>query len=336
MGAADEDQEEARPAEPEAEALVVPVKRGLELPPRQGLRRRRAAETEPAPADADQPRALPPQKVQKASPAVQKTEASRRLLPGDLICGNCGEGNPPSRKFCSRCGASLESAKEVPEPWWRRLRPHPKTLKAGERPGQAGVKSKRFHLPELRRIMRAVRWILGLTALIAALVFTLYAPARNWLTHSMNVAKTDAIDKVDPQYAPIRPSSAAASVSIGNHGPQNCVDGFTNTFWAAPSDSPDLTLKFTFESPTTVNRALIDSGDTKDFSGYDRPKKLHFVFSDGQSDDITLKDESSSQKVTVKHAKKIDWMEIHFESFYDSINGSGQVAITNMQFYTRK
>ncbi|MEU6284012.1 zinc-ribbon domain-containing protein [Streptomyces sp. NPDC047028] len=286
--------------------------------------------------DRDHPPALPPQEAKTKAPVVTKTKPTRRLLPGDLICGNCGEGNEPTRRFCSRCGASLETATRVKEPWWRRLLPKPKTLKAGERPGQPGVKTGWLRRPDFRRLFRALRWFLGVVGLLAGLVFTLYSPARSWLAHEVGHAKQDAIREVDPQYTPIRPASAAATVSLQDHGPQNSVDGFNNTFWAAPSSSPDLALRYTFESPTTVSRLLVDSGNKQDFSGYDRPKKIHMVFSDGKSNDITLKDESSGQDITIKNAKKIDWMELHITSVYDSINGSGVVAITNVQFYTRK
>jgi len=46
---------------------------------------------------------------------------SRKLRPGDKICGDCGEGNNANRRFCSRCGASLDEAAVVRTKWWRKL-----------------------------------------------------------------------------------------------------------------------------------------------------------------------------------------------------------------------
>ena len=48
-------------------------------------------------------------------------EPPTRRHPGDLICGQCGEGNDPVRHFCRRCGNSLDEAIAVRLPWYRRF-----------------------------------------------------------------------------------------------------------------------------------------------------------------------------------------------------------------------
>src|SRR5204863_3592046 len=54
--------------------------------------------------------------------------------PGDLICGNCGTPNDPSRHFCKACGRSLATAVPARKPpWWRRFFPERKPLAAGQR-----------------------------------------------------------------------------------------------------------------------------------------------------------------------------------------------------------
>ena len=45
--------------------------------------------------------------------------------PGDLVCGECWQGNDPARKSCSRCGytlseAEVAGAQVTEDPWWRR------------------------------------------------------------------------------------------------------------------------------------------------------------------------------------------------------------------------
>ena len=107
---------------------------------------------------AQTPEAMKPQVAKKQAKVIQKTKPTRRLKPGDLICGECGEGNPPARKFCSRCGTSLEAAKLVKKKWWQKLIPKRKvkTLEVGERPGVGGVKGKKARKPMgavLRRIL---------------------------------------------------------------------------------------------------------------------------------------------------------------------------------------
>ena len=69
--------------------------------------------------------------------ARQKTAPTRVVNPGDLVCGQCGEGNDPNRRFCRRCGASCRRAAVFTLPWyrrwWRRLTTR-KTREAGDRP----------------------------------------------------------------------------------------------------------------------------------------------------------------------------------------------------------
>jgi ribosomal protein L40E len=54
----------------------------------------------------------------KPRPQAAKGPSSSSIRAGDLICHRCGEGNPPERKFCRRCGTSLESAERArPRRW---------------------------------------------------------------------------------------------------------------------------------------------------------------------------------------------------------------------------
>src|SRR5207302_9274006 len=100
-------------------ALVAPVVPGAAAPPRT------LAPTLPRTASADpvdQPRAVLPQDA-RPQRAVSKAAPTHPPQAGDLICGECGEGNAATRRFCSRCGASLAVAERVRIPWWRRLFP---------------------------------------------------------------------------------------------------------------------------------------------------------------------------------------------------------------------
>ena len=73
-----------------------------------------------------QPEAQPPGEIRRPVPPTFEPRVERN--PGDLICGQCGVGNGPTRKFCRSCGAPLAEAVVVHIPWWRRLfRRHPKT-----------------------------------------------------------------------------------------------------------------------------------------------------------------------------------------------------------------
>lgn len=93
----------------------------------------------PAPDSAPAPR-TPQEAMAHAAPKLAPVP-KRSIKPGDLVCGQCGEANEPSRRFCRKCGALLvEEAPQTPLPWWRRLfkrlvtRKPKQALRAGERP----------------------------------------------------------------------------------------------------------------------------------------------------------------------------------------------------------
>ncbi len=81
--------------------------------------------------------------VKASRPAARKRPVrqppSRKIEPGDRICGACGEGNPPARNFCSRCGTTLAAAEVVKRRWWQRLVPRRRrrSSEAGARPWQS-------------------------------------------------------------------------------------------------------------------------------------------------------------------------------------------------------
>ena len=116
-------------------------------PPRQG-----PPAQPPAQADARSPAgppAAPPAQAlvvpvgQPQQPAAPAPKARRRpvappepLDPGDLICGNCGMGNRPTRKFCRRCGTDLAEAEVARVPWWRRLCQADEAGQGGRQPSE--------------------------------------------------------------------------------------------------------------------------------------------------------------------------------------------------------
>jgi TIR domain len=106
----------------------------------------------------------------RKKPATRNVAPTRSPQPGDLICGECGEANSPSRKFCGRCGASLASASTFPPTWWRRIVPRRrrKALVAGERPWNKDVPSPGEK--DKPRWFVAIRWVVGLAIALLVLI----------------------------------------------------------------------------------------------------------------------------------------------------------------------
>ncbi|TNU73291.1 zinc ribbon domain-containing protein [Miniimonas arenae] len=191
-----------------------------------------------APVRPGRPRATPPP---PPKPAADEPPPS----PGDLVCGSCGAGNAPTRKFCRRCGASLvDAAVQGRRSWWSRLwRPEPKAApKAGYRP----------NVRRLRFPTRGVVTLLVIGALVAV-GFTFRPELESFaLTVQDRVAGSDTIN----------PVGVAASSAAPDHPADLVRDGTTNLSWQpeAPGDGVGQFLDFTFGEPFRLTRVLVMPG----------------------------------------------------------------------------
>jgi hypothetical protein len=283
-----------------------------------------------------EPEEVLPQAARKRTTVVEKTKPTRRLEPGDLICGDCGEGNAPTRKFCSRCGNTLDSAVVIRPPWWKRLIPKrkPKVLDAGARPGQKGVKSRQR--PSLKRLIKPVRRVASIILLVLTILYGLSATFRERVNSRWSNAKNRVESKINPDYLPVRPSSAQANNFRPEHPGTLAVDGFTNTFWVAPAGGRvEPTLVLVFSEAIDLDRAIVRNGSALNFQGSNRAKDLHLVYSTGQSFDVTLKDTPDQQELDIDNGQKIKSVEIHVMSVYQSLQGT-DLAISEMEFFTQK
>jgi hypothetical protein len=205
----------ARPAGPDSQpAEAVPdVRTGPSTP---------QAAVQPAPAE--EPAAVKPA-VPVSRPAPLKEPTPRRgISPGDLICGNCGEGNDPTRRFCRRCGSTLaEATTAVPVrlPWWRRLftRPPKDPAPAGTRPTPSG---------------RTRRWgclssAIARTALVVVVVVVVLFAAVPSLRRQVTRDATRVRRDIDPNHPKIALQSATATGSGGCPAP-NVQDNST-VYW---------------------------------------------------------------------------------------------------------
>lgn len=288
-------------------------------------------------APGAQPEAVVPQSTARRPPPVQPSKPTRRPQPDDRICGQCGEGNPPIRKFCSRCGATLEHAVVVKAPWWRRLVPRrrPKVLPAGDReapdPLAPHAKPRRKRKPITARI----RTVVAVVLFVGTLVYGIHPPFRDAVNERWTSAKDRVQAIVKPQFVPVHASGAQATTESPDHPGPLAVDGFKNTFWVAPGAAAEPTLVLTFAEPVDLKRAIVRNGSSEDFQKSHRAKDLHFVYSTGQSFDATLTDTPEEQKVRLKEAQGVTSVEIHVTSVYRSLQGN-DLAITEIELFTKK
>jgi hypothetical protein len=338
------------PIDPEvAAALVAPVPSASPptLPPRPDGAP--AAATPPGATTAPgSPGAVAPQTPQapQRKVVVQKTKPTRALQPGDLVCGECGEGNPPSRKFCSRCGNSLLNAVVAKVPWWKRIfRRKPKTLEAGERPWKGGKSGKQKKKRSgFAKVLVPLRRIIAALALVGSLAYGMYSPFRNWVNGKYNTAKDKVNTIIHPQFDEVHAAPGTTSNVVEGvpgfdpaHPADKAIDTFKNTEWVAPAPSDALKpeLDITLATTADLDKAIIRGGSFDNFSGFHRAKTLTFIYDNGQSYVVQLKDKSEPQTVTLKHGAKVLHLRIVVTDIYPSFNGT-QLAITEIELWSKK
>ncbi len=265
----------------------------------------------PTPSMPAQPKAVEPAAVQpvavqpaaarpRVTPKPVAAPPSKRLNPGDLICGQCGEGNEPVRKFCSRCGQSLATATVATTSWWRKVFPRrkAKVLAAGERPrGKASGRGFSFG-----GLVRTIGLIVVAAILLGGLAYGAFPSFRTTVNNQVSSIVNNFTGKISAP-TPVHATSVKASSAATGHDGSLAVDAFSNTFWEAPlKTDPHPTLTVGFAPGTNVSVMLFISGNTANELSTARPKALHLVFSNGASQNITLVE--LGELATVQHHRR--------------------------------
>jgi len=274
---------------------------------------------------------------ERTARAAVKQPPNRPLQPGDLICGDCGEGNPPNRKFCSRCGTSLESAVAVKAPWWRKLIPKrkAKVLEAGSRPGRGGVRTRSRRAAALAKVMPTIRKVVAVVLLVSGIVYGAFTPFRGMVNDRVAAVKHRIDRIINPQYDPVNVTGFSATAQVRGHDAGKAVDGFKNTYWAAPTGGREVVLILRFNQKVDVDKAIVHSGDSANFQSTDRPQKLHIVYSTDATYDTVLKDSPDQQEVSIGNGHGITSMEIHITEMFKAVKSS-DVAITEIELFRKE
>jgi len=306
-----------------------------------------AAAPVPSPvAPADEPISRRPISVAPTTArprsAPRTLEAPTRRHPGDLICGQCGEGNDPIRHFCRRCGNSLDEALAVRLPWYRRF--FNKVF--GVRTREAGWRPHRVGPPNVMGLVwRIIRLAIVAVIVVAVLAFLLVPSFHNVVVDRVSSAVTAIRKAVHPNYDPVTPIGASASTAIAGHPPMLAIDRYSNTYWAAlPGDrAPVLVIRFS--GPQDLAEIGFRSGASGTapadaFLAQPRPHVVHLVFSNGYATDLTLKDQDATQPqfnaLEDGKVKQVTFVEIHIQSVYAPAGASASsVAITEVEFKTK-
>ncbi|MFT7838814.1 zinc ribbon domain-containing protein [Saccharothrix sp. BKS2] len=281
-----------------------------------------------APPPGDQPPARRPAPMRPTdrkaptTPTPRLTER-REPRPGDLICGQCGEANAPTRRFCSRCGSSLTEAEVVARPWWRRLLPERAPAKAGTRRRRTGVG---------RLVGRVLRWSF-LVALLGAVGLYGLVPAVRGGVDTWALDRAREVRGIfGAELTPVRPTAITATAEAADHPALLAADNAKNTFWLAPvvPEPPALVLDFGRE--VDLREAIVRIGDPDDFQSAHRPKKLHLVYPTGRAFDVELADTPDEQRVGIGNSAGASQVEVHVVELHRSLRGD-RVALAEIEFF---
>lgn len=339
---ATDDSVEADPAaarRKQAEALRATPPPGSMRRTKQRRRETGSPET-PAGAAAGRSAAPPPGAIKPAAPQARPkpkpAPPTRELQTGDLICGECGEGNVNTRKFCRRCGCSLVDAEVVappPVPWWKRpFVRKPTEFTAGERPMRRGGTDPAK--PNTgSRLKKGVK-VAGAVVAVGV-VFGLIGPWRSSVTGLFSSAKRT----VKPTFDPVHPVAVRATSEAKDHPAAHATDGISNTYWAeaAKGKGEGQALVLQFDPPVDIGKIGIlsgASGKPEEFLAQPRPKTLHLIFSDGTTTDLFLKDTAKFQSFDVK-TKQVNRVEVQIAAVYSSVQGGQDGAIAELEFYQK-
>jgi hypothetical protein len=170
--------------------------------------------------------------------------------------------------------------------------------------------------------------------LILSVTYSVYEPFRSAVNERFTSAKDRVVGIFVPQYAPVHPTGATATLESPEHPAGHAVDGFTNTYWLAEGEGNPV-LVLTFDEPVDLSRAIIRNGATSAFQSHDRARNLHLVFDTDRTHDISLKDTPETQEVGISNGSGVTRVEIHVDQRYEALQGDG-LAITEIELFTKE
>jgi len=130
----------------------------------------------------------------------------------------------------------------------------------------------------------------------------------------------------------VRPSLAEASSSVAGHPPFYAINLITDQYWAADVRSdPQPQIEIFFASATDLDYLLVTTGAGRDYANLARPKNVRVSYSDGTSEELTLKDEPQATSYDI-HGVQVRWVTIRILSVYPSAQSS-LVAIDELEFF---
>jgi hypothetical protein len=299
----------------------------------------------PAPTPATAPDGQLPGAAQARRVAPRAATADHAPRPGDLICGSCGAGNDPTRKFCKQCGTTLvEAAVAVRPSWWKRFVAKLKRQPQRQQPGQPSQRTKRRRTQ--RKMASYVRITMGIIITLGMLVGFGVPSVRGTVLDYYTCRSRQFRAFLKPENKPVLPRTAKAVPSADGFPAGYVIDGFNNTFWQTPPNVADRgklsVFTIDFGRPVTVRQLGITPGlPAKDgkFQTQPSPSRMQFAWDgDGKKVDTVDLDQAANFQLRkpAKVRKDVSSVVITVLDTYSNTPAPGkenQLAITEIEFF---
>ncbi len=229
-------------------------------------------------------------------------------------------GNDPARRFCRRCGSSLELAVlavPVRVPWYRRSfrRGSPERMQAGERPRAMAERGR----PRRNYLGYLVSFTL-LALIVGAVGGYVAVPE---VQRQVNATIDDLRRQVMPDLADVTP--VARNENVGS-----LLDRNLATWWEGEGERPALTLRFD-PAVDLGNLGVTNGANGDEFPRFRRPLRLRLVADDGQPVIVDLDDTADFQ------SRRIDLRDVsQLRVMVETTTGPADapVAIRDLEFKT--
>ncbi|RSS83488.1 zinc ribbon domain-containing protein, partial [Streptomyces sp. WAC02707] len=252
----------------------------------------------------DEPDAVLPQAPQQRTTRQNlRTARSNSIQPGHLICGECGQGNTPTRRFCSRCGSELSEAEVARTLWWHRLRPRrgPRVVPLGTGTGR-GDDTTAVPGSRVQAFFAKLKIVLALLVALGMVAYASSVQFREAVDQRVAAVRKSVVGFVQSQYSPVRPAKVTATQSSKGYGPENTIDLNTASYWAGAFDPENQNIKgrvelnVQFDGLVSLNQLIVTPGTADAFTDHGRPRALIVEYSNRKKTSITLLDSAKTQK----------------------------------------
>ncbi len=307
----------------------------------------------PAPSGPVAPSAQLPGAAEAKRFAPKPSAPHAPPKPGDLVCGSCGAGNDPARKFCRQCGASLVAAVVEPRlPWWKRFFGRSRKKVPPPRPTGPGRPTKKTQRKRTtRKVLGYFRMAAALIAVAGVLGIAAIPALRTKVTDFASCKKQQLQAVIKPPVRNVALRSASSSLpELPEQPVVKAFDSNPATFWLAPPSPPPpapppglTTLTVEFFGPSTVRQIHFFPGlpKAKNPNSQPTPKTVVLTFKNdkgqavGNQERFNLETNvaKEDQLLKVKAKKEVQSVEVAILDTFASQNGGTQVAVSDVQFF---